>query len=200
LQNNENTKYIEEDEIDLKELFKTIWDRKVFIVSFTFIVTAISIVYVLLKNPVPIYQGNLMIEIGEGYNKNTNLEYFDDVNNLKDIIKKEFGVSVNIPKSTNKLLSIEVSNKNKEKIKSNINKALDFILKRHKEKAEFYDKYIMTKTIGDIEISNTPVNIPKKKLIVIVTFITSFIFSIFLVFFMNFIKSFKEENQNDTPQ
>jgi LPS O-antigen subunit length determinant protein (WzzB/FepE family) len=200
LQSNENIRYTEEDEIDLKELFKTIWDRKVFIVSFTFIVTAISIVYVLLKNPVPIYQGNLMIEIGEGYNKNTNLEYFDDVNNLKDIIKKEFGVSVNIPKSTNKLLSIEVSNKNKEKIKSNINKALDFILKRHKEKAEFYDKYIMTKTIGDIEISNTPVNIPKKKLIVIVTFITSFIFSIFLVFFMNFIKSFKEENQNDTPQ
>ena len=41
--------YIEEDEIDLRELFATIWRYKFFIVFFVFIVTSLSIVYVLSK-------------------------------------------------------------------------------------------------------------------------------------------------------
>ena len=35
---------------------------------------------------------------------------------------------------------------------------------------------------------------PKKKLIVIVSFVTGLILSIFIVFFMNFIQGFKEES------
>ena len=40
---------IEEDEIDLRELFATIWKHKVFIAIFVFIVTTLSIIYVLSK-------------------------------------------------------------------------------------------------------------------------------------------------------
>lgn len=39
--------YIEEDEIDLKELFSTIWNNKFKIVFFTFIVTSLTIIYTL---------------------------------------------------------------------------------------------------------------------------------------------------------
>jgi len=40
-----NCQTIEEDEIDLRELFATIWKRKWFIIIFTFIITAIVIIY-----------------------------------------------------------------------------------------------------------------------------------------------------------
>gem|GEM_PF-5967117 len=40
-----NQKIIQEDEIDLRELFLTIWRKKVFIVLLTFIVTVSSILY-----------------------------------------------------------------------------------------------------------------------------------------------------------
>ena len=40
---------IEEDEIDLRELFATIWKYKIFIAVFVFIVTSLTIVYVLSK-------------------------------------------------------------------------------------------------------------------------------------------------------
>jgi uncharacterized protein involved in exopolysaccharide biosynthesis len=39
----QNNIQIEEDEIDLRELFKTIWKHKVFILLFTLLVTAITI-------------------------------------------------------------------------------------------------------------------------------------------------------------
>ncbi len=48
-----------------------------------------------------------------------------------------------------------------------------------------------TKEIGSPLMSDKPAK-PKKKLIIIVAFITGFILSIFLVFFMEFIKSLKE--------
>ena len=40
---------IEEDEIDLRELFATIWKHKIFIAVFVFIVTSLAIVYALAK-------------------------------------------------------------------------------------------------------------------------------------------------------
>ena len=49
-----------------------------------------------------------------------------------------------------------------------------------------------THIIGNIKESNHPIK-PKKKLIVIVAFVTGFILSIFLVFFIEFIRSEKEE-------
>ena len=47
--------------------------------------------------------------------------------------------------------------------------------------------------IGNIEIPDFPVK-PKKKLIVLVAFITGLMFSIFLIFILEFIQGTKEEN------
>ena len=38
----QENKILNEDEIDLRELFKTIWDKRFFIIIFTFITTLIS--------------------------------------------------------------------------------------------------------------------------------------------------------------
>jgi len=47
MQHNSEHNYIEEDEIDLKELFSTIWNNKFKIIFFTFIITSLTIVYTL---------------------------------------------------------------------------------------------------------------------------------------------------------
>ena len=66
----QENKILNEDEIDLRELFKTIWDKRFFIIIFTFIITLISFIYVLLKNPTPVYEGILSVQIGEIQSEN----------------------------------------------------------------------------------------------------------------------------------
>ncbi len=53
-----------------------------------------------------------------------------------------------------------------------------------------------SRVVGKYVIKDYPVK-PKKKLIVIVAFVTGFILSVFLVFFMNFIRNFKEYKEKD---
>ena len=47
----ENSKYLAEDEIDLKELFKMIWNKRVFILIFTFIGDFYSFFICFAKKP-----------------------------------------------------------------------------------------------------------------------------------------------------
>ena len=68
-------------------------------------------------------------------------------------------------------------------------------LNRHNSKIKLYEKFIETKKIGEISISNQPINLPKKKLIVIVSFVSGLILSFFLVFLLNFITSFRDNLQ-----
>lgn len=192
-----NNIQLEEDEIDLKKLFLILWNKKVFIVIFTLIVTAFAIVFVSFKNTIPLYKGSLLIEIGEIKSSNPNQIYFDNPNNLKNILEQKFDVSINVPRKTsqflNSLIYIEISETDKMKIKNNINEVKDFIIKRHKEKAKLYNDFIMTKQIGDININPNPINKPKKQLIILSSFITGFILSIFIILIMQFITSLKEE-------
>lgn len=196
----QNKEQIIEDEIDLRELFKTIWEKKIFILLFTSIVTIISIVYVFLKNPIPVYQGKIYIEIGQVQSQNFVPTSLDNTLDLSEILKLELKVDTNIIKSTTRdrtnLLEVSSNNQSKEEIKKSLEKAVEFIINRHKERAKFYENVIMTKQIGNIQIDNNPINMPKKKLIVVVSFVSGFILSIFIVFFMQFINSIrKEENK-----
>ncbi len=194
----QNKEQIIEDEIDLRELFKTIWEKKIFILLFTSIVTIISIVYVFLKNPIPVYQGKIYIEIGQVQSQNFVPTSLDNTLDLSEILKLEVKVDTNIIKSTTRdrtnLLEVSSNNQSKEEIKKSLEKAVEFIINRHKERAKFYENVIMTKQIGNIQIDNNPINMPKKKLIVVVSFVSGFILSIFIVFFMQFINSIRKEN------
>ena len=194
----QNKEQIIEDEIDLRELFKTIWEKKIFILLFTSIVTIISIVYVFLKNPIPVYQGKIYIEIGQVQSQNFVPTSLDNTLDLSEILKLELKVDTNIIKSTTRdrtnLLEVSSNNQSKEEIKKSLEKAVEFIINRHKERAKFYENVIMTKQIGNIQIDNNPINMPKKKLIVVVSFVSGFMLSIFIVFFMQFINSIRKEN------
>ena len=48
--------------------------------------------------------------------------------------------------------------------------------------------------VGDVQIEEEPIK-PKKALIIVVAFVTGFILSIFLVFFMQFVNSMKKERE-----
>ena len=83
---------------------------------------------------------------------------------------------------------------NKDNIKNKLEKIKEFIMVRHQKLSNFYDIAVQTKQIGDIKISEEAINEPKTALIVTVAFITGFILSIFLVFFIQFIQSIKKES------
>ena len=191
---------VQEDEIDLRELFLTLWENKLFIAVFTAVVTLGAIVYALMHNPTPIYEGKVLVEIGEIQSENFGSSNFDHANNLSMVVDNSFNVSSSAPRGTNAILEITASNTDKEKIETTLSNAVDFINQRHKQKAQFYDNYIMSKQVGDITIGNTPTNTPKKKLIVVVAFVTGLILAIFLIFFKEFIKSFKDENSDAHPR
>lgn len=72
---------IHEDEIDLKELIKTVWNYKLFIIIFTGLVTILAIVYALIKTP--IYEAKAIVKIGEYKDVAKNSKVvIDDANNL----------------------------------------------------------------------------------------------------------------------
>ncbi len=190
----QENKILNEDEIDLRELFKTIWDKRFFIIIFTFIITLISFIYVLLKNPTPVYEGILSVQIGEIQSENFGNKIIETPQNLSYILEVEFKVNPNIAKGTTSILEIKYSNEDKARIKTILEDVKNFIITKHENDTSFYKNKIMTKQIGDIKISEEAINKPKKALIVTVAFITGFILSIFLVFFIQFIQSIKKES------
>ena len=100
----QENKILNEDEIDLRELFKTIWDKRFFIIIFTFIITLISFIYVLLKNPTPVYEGNLSVQIGEIQSENFGNRIIETPQNLSYILGIEFKVNSTIAKGTTSIL------------------------------------------------------------------------------------------------
>jgi len=185
-----------EDEIDLRELFDIIWRRKKFIFVLTFLVTLSSLVYVYFKKPIPIYQGKAYIEIGQILSPTFGSILLGTPADSAGILKLEFKLNANILSGTNTILELISTNEDKILIKENLGKSIDSIINKHKEKAKFYENVIMTKQIGVIQIDENQINKPKKTLIVVASFVTGFIFSIFLVFFIQFVNNFrKEENK-----
>ncbi|WP_141054030.1 Wzz/FepE/Etk N-terminal domain-containing protein [Aliarcobacter cryaerophilus] len=199
----QENKILNEDEIDLRELFKTIWDKRFFIIIFTFIITLISLIYVLLKNPTPVYEGKIYFEMGEMKGETYGSKLIENTNDLASLINitfnenpsfsKEENPNALLKKDTTKILEITYFGENKDNIKNKLEKIKEFIMVRHQKLSNFYDIAVQTKQIGDIKISEEAIN-DKKSLIVTVAFITGFILSIFLVFFIQFIQSIKKES------
>ncbi|WP_152018609.1 Wzz/FepE/Etk N-terminal domain-containing protein [Aliarcobacter butzleri] len=174
----QNQKYLQDDEIDLKELFKTILSYKKFILIFTFIVAVLSIIYVSLKTPV--YEVTALVEVGSYKTESGQDIIIDNADNLskklttifidlrKNVENKDFEITkiitvkgmknfieISSEASTN-TQAIEGLNEVIEHIKSEHNKLLDDV----KEKNEFDLKNISL-LIKNIE-EDRLVNIEKK--------------------------------------
>ncbi|MCJ8327974.1 MAG: Wzz/FepE/Etk N-terminal domain-containing protein [Campylobacterales bacterium] len=145
-----NTKNIQEDEIDLRELFLTLWNKRIFIVIFTTITTILSIIFVL--NKTPIYEARAVWEIGSYETKEENIIksifidnpkslaqelnilYIDLLKNKKD--RKSEISSIKSLKNQNKFLEIKSLAISNDLAIDEINKVSIYIQKKHKEKLD----------------------------------------------------------------
>lgn len=260
----------EEDEIDLKELIRTILKHKYFILIFTLAITSLAAIYAYLKTP--IYEIKSNIQVGYISNSNSNSKiYLIEPNALQLYIKGNFDnsenennkypqVDVEIINKTNDLLGLKIRDFSNEAALDYLNKILDSVKKEEDKKLtsyteniksqieiletqltetekqitaleiqlkstkdpliyqtiannikEYQDKLLRTKlnivqlnsqisplnitrtsTLGKVLTYEEPIK-PKKKLIIVVALVTGFFLSIFMVFFMEFVRSFKEE-------
>ena len=198
----QNTQYIQTNTIDSRELYSLLKKRKKLIWSITLLFTLLPLIYVSVAKPV--YRGSVTIEVGqvadeefikEDKYSSSGIRDLDSVENLKNIIHKKFTIDVMIPTKTT-LLTYSVEGSKKNIIKNKLEKAIGYTLNRHKEKAKLYSnshsKVSMTHLISKITVEDTPVR-PKKKLIIILAFITGLILSIFLALFLEFITEIKKE-------
>lgn len=140
----QNQKYLQEDEIDLKELFKTIWSYKKFILIFTFIVTVLSIIYVSLKTP--IYQVKSVIKMGsiadvplEDSNiLEKNIRVIFGLDNNSFSIKEDEGIvtGINIIKNATSLLEVTTEAFTNEKAILKQHEVLEYLQDEYKYKID----------------------------------------------------------------
>lgn len=78
-------KNITEEEIDLRELFQIVWNKKVFIIFFTLCITIISAFYIYSKTP--IFEVKSHVELGY-----INKEIIEDINSLEQKLKVVFSI------------------------------------------------------------------------------------------------------------
>lgn len=157
----ENSKHIEEDEIDLRELFKTIWDKKVFILVFTFVITVLAGIYAYSKTP--IYEAKAVVRIG--YISGTLVEpsniieqklrlIFDVDNNRKyEFIENGVVSDISAIKKVENFLELKTEATSSEKALEKNKEVLAFLQNEYKFKI---DEFI-TKT--EISIKNIENNI-----------------------------------------
>ncbi|MBL0702507.1 MAG: hypothetical protein JJV95_00805 [Sulfurospirillum sp.] len=185
----ENRKYIEEDEIDLMELFKTIQKNRWIVVIFTCVVTLGAIVYSYMQTPV--YEAKALVEIGKynnnnNNNNNNNERLLDDTNQLSmslntlyiDMLEntknRVSGITeISIPKNTNNFLEIKaeaISNKLAIKevqivvshMQEKHKKILDDIKKRREFEIHNFDIKINNIKTKDLELVNEEIVMTQK--------------------------------------
>lgn len=141
----QNKEYIE-DEIDLRELFQTIWNSKKFIVIFTFIITLLAVIYVNIKTP--IYEAKAVIEIGsykvEKIRPADNLAFIEEVpiDDSDQLVKKLSTIfidldkdseitNISVAKGIKNFIEITSASKSNELAKKAINEILVYIQNEH---------------------------------------------------------------------
>lgn len=161
--NNEQARYIEEDEIDLRELWKIIMNKKLFIIVFTSIVTIGAIAWAMTRTPIYEVKSNIQIGfIGEDLivEPNTLIKIANIVFNVEDKVStKEAFVSEVTSISANKKLKnfIEIKTQaisNDEALKKN-KEVVSYIENKYKSKI---DQFILNNNNNikaiEVKISN----------------------------------------------
>ncbi len=168
-----NTQYIQEDKIDLKELFAVLKRRKKLIWSVTALLTLLALVYVFVAKPV--YEVKTMIEVGQ-----IDAKPIDNVNDIKQKLSYKYQVNVkgkkielprvktiSVPKKSDRILSLIIhSNNNEEGIKY-IQTVINKIETQYKEKTDAYtnsQKELITLTREDIKENTASLTQMKKEL------------------------------------
>jgi LPS O-antigen subunit length determinant protein (WzzB/FepE family) len=141
--------YYQEDEIDLKELFNTLWFKKNLIIGITATITILAGIYAF--NKTPIYEATALVEIGNyklhnNNNNNNNKASLDSANELVkklnilfiDMLKNEkdrkFEItSISTPKKVNNFVEIKAEAISNELASQQILKVVSYIKNKHQK-------------------------------------------------------------------
>ncbi|NOR54693.1 MAG: hypothetical protein GQ531_00645 [Sulfurovum sp.] len=169
-----NTQYIEEDKIDLRELFSVLKRRKKLLWSVTGGLTVLAIVYVFIIAK-PVYEVKTMIEVGQ-----IDAKPIDDINNIKQKLSYEYKVnvknkkielprvkSISVPKKSDSILFINIHGYSNEEAVTYIQMVIDKIETQYKEKTDAYtnsQKALIKLTQEDIKDNSSSLVEMRKEL------------------------------------
>lgn len=142
--NNTNNYAVQEDEIDLRELFKTLIKHKIKIVLITLAVTISALIYAL---SVPkVYEARAILRIGEYKTADSNdkvvvsdanvlskeleILYIDILKNEKD--REAITQKIEIPKNQKNFLEITANGSSNKAAEAELQKVVDYIQEKHK--------------------------------------------------------------------
>lgn len=157
--------YIQEDEIDLRDLFKTIWDKRKFIVAFTFVVTLLAIIYAMSKTPV--YEVKSVVRIGYTNDKlvedpkvlEKKLRLIFNVDNKEAKLTKSNArvVGINTIKKVENFLEITIQGLNNESAVAKNKEVIKFLQDEYQNQI---DDYILStkQNIKNLEEKITYIN------------------------------------------
>jgi uncharacterized protein involved in exopolysaccharide biosynthesis len=147
-----------EDEIDLKELFNTIWQKRLFIAIFTFVVTTCAGVYA--YNKTPIYEVKSIIEIGfiekqlvedsSVIEQKLNVIFNVDDKNINNDPKKGIISSIIQMKTVKNFIEVKTEAVSNEIAIAKSKEILDYAQKLYEPKIEQY-KTLVNNDISNIE-------------------------------------------------
>jgi len=170
--------FYQEDEIDLKELFKVLWAKKILIISLTFIITLLAGIYAF--NKTPIYEATALVEIGNyklhnnnnNNNNNNNKAILDSTADLSkklntlfiDMLKNEKDrekliTSISAAKKVNSFIEIKAEATSNELASKEILKVVSYIKTQHQTKL----KNVLEDRKSRIDSINRQINTIKNK-------------------------------------
>lgn len=143
--NNTNNYAVQEDEIDLRELFKTLVKHKIKIVLITLAVTISAVIYAL---SVPkVYEARAILRIGEYKTADSNdkvvvsdanvlskeleILYIDILKNVKD--KEAKTEKIEVPKNQKNFLEIITDGSSNKAAEEELQKVVDYVQDKHKK-------------------------------------------------------------------
>lgn len=155
------TQYIQEETIDLRELFAVLKKRKKLIAWVTGVLTLLAAVYAFVIAK-PVYEAKGMIEIGQ-----IDDTPIADTNDVKQKLSYEYKINsrgikhtppyvkaITVPKGSKSILSLIVESRNNEEGKAYIEKVIQKIEREYKAKTDAYidnQKELIALTQQDID-------------------------------------------------
>lgn len=177
---NKYSNEVQEDEIDLKELFIIIWKKKYFVAIFTFTITIMTVIYVNIKTP--IYEVKSNIQLGfigenllnepESLNQELNIVFNVGEPSLNNTPQNAWVTDVSVNKKVNNFIEIKTSGFTNEFALAKNKEIIQYIQKQNQVKIDNFvrnikQSIIETKKdlvyIDEIEIKDIKREIEKLK-------------------------------------
>lgn len=176
-----------DDEIDLFELFQTLWDQKWLIAVLALIFPALAFVYVSYIDRKPdMFKASALLEVAsiqiQTTADNNSIRFIDQTDDLIQIIERTGGVTASKPRETHGVLIIEKTHQDQAQATASIEQAIELIQARHQNMlANLSNVQLITPTaqMGQTRVDHIS-GLEKRNLIVAVALVLGGMLGVFI--------------------